>query len=93
MVEEKKIYPNLDFYSASAYNQCGIHTYPYLHLAISSPLFSSSREPQDGLPISSNKENQKKLSDQNPIIQDLNPLLSLPSTKDLNYDPHHLIPY
>jgi 2-methylcitrate synthase len=28
MIEEKKIYPNLDFYSASAYNQCGIHTYP-----------------------------------------------------------------
>ena len=27
MIEEKKIYPNLDFYSASAYNQCGIHTY------------------------------------------------------------------
>ena len=27
MIEEKKIYPNLDFYAASAYNQCGIHTY------------------------------------------------------------------
>lgn len=26
MIEEKKKYPNLDFYSASAYNQCGIHT-------------------------------------------------------------------
>lgn len=26
MVNEKKIYPNLDFYSASAYHQCGIHT-------------------------------------------------------------------
>jgi 2-methylcitrate synthase len=26
MIEEKKIYPNLDFFSASAYNQCGIHT-------------------------------------------------------------------
>jgi 2-methylcitrate synthase len=26
MVNEKKIYPNLDFYSASAYNQSGIHT-------------------------------------------------------------------
>lgn len=26
MIEEKKIYPNLDFYSASAYHQCGIHT-------------------------------------------------------------------
>lgn len=30
MVEEKKIYPNLDFYSASAYNQCGIHTYIFV---------------------------------------------------------------
>lgn len=27
MIEEKKIYPNLDFYAASAYHQCGIHTY------------------------------------------------------------------
>lgn len=26
MINEKKIFPNLDFYSASAYNQCGIHT-------------------------------------------------------------------
>ena len=26
MINEKKIYPNLDFYSASAYHQCGIHT-------------------------------------------------------------------
>ena len=26
MITEKKIYPNLDFYAASAYNQCGIHT-------------------------------------------------------------------
>lgn len=26
MINEKKIYPNLDFYSASAYNQCGIPT-------------------------------------------------------------------
>jgi 2-methylcitrate synthase len=26
MINEKKIYPNLDFYSASAYNQCGIRT-------------------------------------------------------------------
>jgi 2-methylcitrate synthase len=36
MVEEKKIYPNLDFYSASAYNQCGIHTYLPLYPATSS---------------------------------------------------------
>ena len=27
MIEEKKIYPNLDFYAASAYHQCGIRTY------------------------------------------------------------------
>lgn len=27
MINEKKIYPNLDFYAASAYHQCGIHTY------------------------------------------------------------------
>jgi 2-methylcitrate synthase len=26
MIKEKKIFPNLDFYSASAYNQCGIPT-------------------------------------------------------------------
>lgn len=26
MVNEKKIFPNLDFFSASAYNQCGIPT-------------------------------------------------------------------
>lgn len=26
MIKEKKIYPNLDFFSASAYNQCGIPT-------------------------------------------------------------------
>lgn len=26
MINEKKIYPNLDFYAASAYNQCGIRT-------------------------------------------------------------------
>lgn len=26
MIKEKDKYPNLDFYSASAYNQCGIHT-------------------------------------------------------------------
>ncbi|CAD8167533.1 unnamed protein product [Paramecium octaurelia] len=26
MIEEKKIYPNLDFYSASAYKQCGVPT-------------------------------------------------------------------
>jgi 2-methylcitrate synthase len=38
MIEEKKIYPNLDFYSASAYNQCGIHTYSYRYAATSSPL-------------------------------------------------------
>ena len=60
MVEEKKIYPNLDFYSASAYNQCGIHTYPYPHPAISSPPFLLSREPQDGPLTSSSKENPKK---------------------------------
>lgn len=35
MIEEKKIYPNLDFYSASAYNQCGIHTYYSLNIGIS----------------------------------------------------------
>ena len=27
MINEKKIYPNLDFYAASAYHQCGIRTY------------------------------------------------------------------
>lgn len=27
MIKEKQKYPNADFYSASAYNQCGIHTY------------------------------------------------------------------
>lgn len=27
MITEKKIYPNLDFFSASAYHQCGIRTY------------------------------------------------------------------
>ena len=26
MITEKKIYPNLDFFSASAYHQCGIRT-------------------------------------------------------------------
>lgn len=26
MIKEKQKYPNLDFYAASAYNQCGIHT-------------------------------------------------------------------
>ena len=26
MKEEKKIYPNLDFYASSAYHQCGIRT-------------------------------------------------------------------
>lgn len=26
MIKEKQKYPNADFYSASAYNQCGIHT-------------------------------------------------------------------
>lgn len=26
MINEKKIYPNLDFYAASAYHQCGIKT-------------------------------------------------------------------
>ena len=26
MINEKKIYPNLDFFSASAYHQCGIRT-------------------------------------------------------------------
>lgn len=26
MINEKKIYPNLDFYAASAYHQCGIRT-------------------------------------------------------------------
>ena len=51
MVEEKKIYPNLDFYSASAYNQCGIHTYKYVYLAIFSLLSLSSQELQDGLLI------------------------------------------
>ena len=39
MVEEKKIYPNLDFYSASAYNQCGIHTYSCCYSEISSLLY------------------------------------------------------
>ena len=31
MIEDKKIYPNLDFYSASAYHQCGIHTEVFPH--------------------------------------------------------------
>ena len=35
MIEEKQKYPNLDFYSASAYNQCGIHTYLFVKLVIS----------------------------------------------------------
>lgn len=26
MIREKQKWPNLDFYAASAYNQCGIHT-------------------------------------------------------------------
>jgi 2-methylcitrate synthase len=37
MVEEKKIYPNLDFYSAAAYSQCGVPT------SLFTPLFVVSR--------------------------------------------------
>jgi 2-methylcitrate synthase len=33
MINEKKIYPNLDFYAASAYHQCGIKTYIYFKWA------------------------------------------------------------
>lgn len=35
MINERKKYPNLDFFSASAYHQCGIHT------EVSQSLFSS----------------------------------------------------
>eukprot|EP00331_Platyophrya_macrostoma_P033169 CAMPEP_0176450650 /NCGR_PEP_ID=MMETSP0127-20121128/27278_1 /TAXON_ID=938130 /ORGANISM="Platyophrya macrostoma, Strain WH" /LENGTH=387 /DNA_ID=CAMNT_0017838377 /DNA_START=20 /DNA_END=1183 /DNA_ORIENTATION=- len=37
MLEEKKMYPNLDFYSASAYHQCGIPT------ELFTPIFVISR--------------------------------------------------
>jgi 2-methylcitrate synthase len=37
MLKEKKMFPNLDFYSASAYNQCGIPTKFF------TPLFVISR--------------------------------------------------
>jgi 2-methylcitrate synthase len=61
MIEEKKIYPNLDFYSASAYNQCGVHTYILRYIAISSRLFSLSLGHRAGLRISSSNENRRRL--------------------------------
>ncbi len=64
MINEKKIYPNLDFYAASSYHQCGIHTYFFnLSLETSLPQFSSFRELQDGPLILLNKGRLKSLSD------------------------------
>ena len=37
MINEKKIFPNLDFYAASAYHQCGIET------SLFTPIFVISR--------------------------------------------------
>lgn len=52
MIKEKQKWPNLDFYSASAYNQCGIHTYLLIYSVTSSRLSSSFRGPPDGQHIS-----------------------------------------
>lgn len=86
MVEEKKIYPNLDFYSASAYNQCGIHTYLTLNIEISSRLYLLSRGLPAGLLISSNNASPRRSSDLCQTIQVLSLWPSLRSTKDRNYD-------
>jgi len=37
MLKEKRMFPNLDFYSASAYHQCGIET------SLFTPIFVISR--------------------------------------------------
>ena len=89
MVEEKKIYPNLDFYSASAYNQCGIHTYLLCYSEISLLPYLWFQELQAGQHISSNNVNQKRLFVQSQTTQDLNLLLSHLLVKDPNYDPIH----
>lgn len=71
MISEKKIYPNLDFYSASAYHQCGIHTEVIVFLLSFSHPYLLLQEPQDGLLISFNKDFPIKLSDLFPNTLDL----------------------
>ncbi len=53
MVEEKKIYPNLDFFSAAAYNQCGIPT------SLFTPIFVLSRTTGWAAHIFEQRENNK----------------------------------
>jgi hypothetical protein len=86
MIKEKQKWPNLDFYSASAYNQCGIHTYPFVHLVTSSPLSSSSPGHPDGQHISSNSASPRRSSDPCLTILDLDPSYLRHWARDPNCD-------
>jgi 2-methylcitrate synthase len=78
MIKEKQKWPNLDFYSASAYNQCGIHTYYYIHSVTSLRLSSSFPGPPAGQHTSSSKGSPRRSSDPSPITLDQDPLPSPP---------------
>lgn len=88
MINEKKIYPNLDFYAASAYHQCGIKTYFLFNLGTSLLQFSSSLELQVGQHILLNKDKVKKLLGRflNILVHKNNNLFQLNKDQNLNFD-------
>lgn len=81
MISEKNIYPNLDFYAASAYNQCGIITYLHSNPEISSRPSSSFPAPRAGPPTSSSNARPRRSSGPSRVTWGLNSKSSSPSLR------------
>lgn len=84
MISEKNIYPNLDFYAASAYNQCGIITYLHSNPEISSRPSSSFPAPRAGPPTSSSNARPRRSSGPSRVTWGLNSKSSSPSLRGLS---------